>query len=199
MNGIRSFIAIEMPPDVKRELGKIQTFLELAADCPAKWVAPESIHLTLSFLGEINQVQIGAVKGVMDNIASASPAFRLSLDHVGAFPNIGQPQTVCVGIQGDMEILSRLHKNLEESLRVTGYKPEDRAFKPHLTLARVRDEASVQARQSLGEALTRTPGARPGIINVTEISLFKSELTRSRPVYTSLYRAKLNQERPQVL
>jgi 2'-5' RNA ligase len=188
-----------MPPDAKQELGKIQIFLRQAAACPAKWVAPESIHLTLSFLGEIGPVQVEAVKGVMDKIAFASPAFNLSLDHVGAFPSLRQPQTVWVGIQGDMEILSRLHKNLEESLRVTGYKPEDHAFKPHLTLARVRDEASVQARQSLGEALVRVPGVKSGIISVTEISLFKSELTRSGPIYTRLYRAKINQQRPQVL
>jgi RNA 2',3'-cyclic 3'-phosphodiesterase len=195
MNGIRSFVAVEMPPDVKQELGKIQIFLRQAAACPAKWVAPESIHLTLSFLGEISPAQVEAVKGVMDKIAVASPVFNLSLDHVGAFPNLRQPQTVWVGIQGDMEILSRLHKNLEESLRVTGYKPEDRAFKPHLTLARVRDEASVQARQSLGEALVRVPGVKSGIISVTEISMFESELTRSGPMYTRLHRAKINQQR----
>ena len=79
----------------------------------------------------------------------------------------------------------------EEGLRSTGYKPESRPFRPHLTLARVRDEATPSDRQNLAEAITHVAAGAPKRFEVTEVSLMKSELRRSGAVYTCLYTAKL--------
>ncbi len=189
MNGIRSFIAIELPEDVKATLGKIETSLKSKA-VPAKWVAPDSIHLTLCFLGEISPGQVEAVKGVMTSVAMKPPAFTLALAAAGAFPDLRRPQTVWVGLQGNLEALSYLHKELEEALRLTGYKPEARPFRPHLTIARLRDEATPQARGELGKAIGLLPPVS-GEIPATAISLMKSTLLPAGPVYTRLYLAKL--------
>ena len=191
MNAVRAFIAIELPPEVRAELSRVQLRLKSASACPAKWVEPGSVHLTLCFLGEISPAQVEAVKGVMVQVVAGFHPFALELTQAGAFPNLRQPQTLWVGLGGGLDSLSKLHRQLEEGLRTTGYKPEDRPFRPHLTLARVRDEATPAERQGLGEAVGRLSGPIAGRIDVSEINLMKSQLTPSGAVYSRLYSSRL--------
>ena len=191
MDTIRAFIAIELPAKVKAELSRIQSSLKQSAACPAKWVAPESIHLTLCFLGEISSDQVEAVKSVMAQTSQEFRGFKLELAQPGVFPNPGQTQTAWVGLQGQLDILSALHNRLEDKLRTTGYKPESRPFKPHLTIARVRDEAAPAARCDLADAVGRLELAGHLAVDVSEMSLMKSQLSRSGAIYTCLYSAKL--------
>jgi 2'-5' RNA ligase len=169
----------------------VQRYLKQAADCPAKWVSPQGIHLTLCFLGEISQAQVEAVKGVMASTAPDFPQFRLSLAGVGAFPGLERPQTVWTGLSGDIETLCRLQIALESGLSTAGYKPESRPYRPHLTLARIREEATPPARRRLGEAIRQMPPLVPEGISVSEISLMRSELFRSGAVYSRIHAAKL--------
>ena len=191
MNGIRAFIAVELPPEVRVELSRVQLRLRSASACPAKWVEPGSIHLTLCFLGEIGPAQVDAVKGVMAGVTPEVQPFTLEFTQAGAFPNLRQPQTLWVGLKGALDILSSLHKRLEEGLRTTDYKPEDRPFRPHLTLARVRDEATPSERQGLGEAVGRLSDPIAGRIDVSEINLMKSQLSPSGAVYSRLFSSRL--------
>ena len=196
MSGTRAFVAIELPAGVKGELSRLQTLLRQATTCPAKWVSPEGIHLTLCFLGEISPSQLEAVKGVMTEACREISSFSLETANAGAFPSLNQPQTVWIGLKGDLDILSSLYKRLEDGLRATGYKPEGCPFKPHLTLARVRDEATPADRRNLGEAIINAAVGVPSRFEVTEVSLMKSELRPSGAVYTCLHSTKLGRRKP---
>jgi len=192
MNGTRAFIAIELPPEVKAVLSRLQAALKKAApDCPAKWVAPEGIHLTLCFLGEISPSQVEAVKGVMAGVAPQFAPFSLEISRPGAFPDLLRPQTLWVGLDGELDTLTNMHQLLEKDLKPTGYRPENRSFRPHLTLARVRDEAAPAARQKLGEAISHSNIAIPGRVTVSAISLLKSQLTPGGAIYSRLFAAEL--------
>jgi 2'-5' RNA ligase len=125
----------------------------------------------------------------MAGVAAAFQPFKLGLTQPGAFPNLRQPQTLWLGLGGDTDILSRLHRRLEAGLKDTGYKPENQAFAPHLTLARLRDEASPACRQRLGEAASNPAVTVSGLINVTAINLMQSRLTPAGAVYSRLFSA----------
>lgn len=191
METIRSFIAIELPAGVRSELGRLRDTLKRAVTCPARWVAPDSIHLTLVFLGDVGSSRIEGVKLVMAEASAESRPFELGLGGLGAFPNTLRPQVVWVGIEGDVDRLAHLQKSLEGRLDRLGFRPDARRFSPHLTLARLRDEAAPAERQRLGEVIAGTVCQADCRIPVNEIVLMKSQLTPSGPIYTRLASAKL--------
>ncbi|MCL2149420.1 MAG: RNA 2',3'-cyclic phosphodiesterase [Dehalococcoidia bacterium] len=190
MNGLRVFVAIELAAEVKAELARLQTALKRATACSIKWVSPDSMHLTLCFLGELTLGQIESVKGVMSQIGVRFSPLRLITSKPGVFPGTGQPQTIWVGLGGDLEVLSELHRHLEEDLHVVGYRPERRPFKPHLTLARVQSEASPATGRELKEAMSCLDAVLLPV-DVSKLSLMKSVLSPAGAVYTCLYRTDL--------
>ncbi len=189
---IRAFIAIEMPEDVTKELSRLQSKLQQSCgNCPARWVTPSSIHLTLKFLGNVPVSGIGGIKKAMAALSSFYDASELTLEGLGVFPGIYRPRVVWVGLAGDLDKLSKIHKHLEQLLAEAGFPPEPRPFSPHLTLARIRDEASSAERQKLGQvinSITYKPGHK---IPVRRINLIESRLAPSGPVYTILSSADL--------
>jgi 2'-5' RNA ligase len=109
---LRAFIAAELPGDLRPELGRVQAALA-AAGVRARWARPESIHLTLKFLG---QVPVEAIARVAEGLAEAvdgQPAFRLAVGGLGAFPGLRRPRVVWVGLAGDIEALAGLQRRLE--------------------------------------------------------------------------------------
>jgi RNA 2',3'-cyclic 3'-phosphodiesterase len=188
----RLFIAIELTEEVKGELGRIEERLKKACgDCPAKWVAPDKIHLTLNFLGDVALTKIDAIKAAIAQAAAEHRPFQLSLSAPGAFPNLDRPHVVWVGLEGDGEKLLALQKRLEQLLAGLGFPPEARPFSPHLTLARVRDEATPADRKKLGEAILKTRCETDCSISVGSVSLIRSQLTPAGPVYTILFEKQL--------
>lgn len=191
LGGTRAFIAVELSEEVKTELVRLQTVLKRSVCCPVRWVVPENTHLTLCFLGEINQTQIEAVQGVVAEIGTRFAPLRMEMAQPGAFPNLAQPQTLWIGLGGEQKALSRLQHCLEVALQVVGYKADDRLFSPHLTVARVQSEAAPDVRRDLGEALRNFEVAPMGVA-VTELCLMKSVLRPTGAVYTCLDRVKLS-------
>ncbi len=191
METVRAFVAIELAAATREELAKLQAQLKRASTCPAKWVASEGIHLTLCFLGEISKDKVGAVsEAVAATCAEFSP-LELELAGTGAFPNLARPQVVWVGLAGETEQLARLQQALEARLRPLGYRPENRPFSPHLTLARLRPEVLPAERQGLAAALAHAPALPKHKIGVTEVSLMQSRLTPAGAVYTRLSATRL--------
>jgi 2'-5' RNA ligase len=183
---IRSFIAIELPEKVKSSLKQIQELLKKADPAAAKWVDPQSIHLTLKFLGNIKEDQIPAVSQVMRMSVEGISPFDLQIKGIGAFPNLRKVQTIWIGLNGDLETLQRLQKKIESYLAPLGFLPENRPFTPHLTLARVRDTTSLLQRQNMGELIANTKIESNLVIRVDSISLMRSQLTRSGAIYNCL-------------
>jgi RNA 2',3'-cyclic 3'-phosphodiesterase len=192
MEEIRSFIAIELPEQVKSELQHIEDRLRSAEPTSAKWVDPKSIHLTLKFLGNVSADKIEAIVRAMNQAAGNISPFRLEMQGLGAFPNLRRVQIAWAGIIGDIDKLNLLQSNLEKALSPLGFPPENRPFTPHLTLARVRDYATPDQRQTLGEALARAKFASSMIIQVHSINLMKSQLTRAGAIYSCLSSVELS-------
>jgi RNA 2',3'-cyclic 3'-phosphodiesterase len=189
--GIRAFIAIELPPEVRRALGVTLNRLRRPDDRHVKWVDPAGIHITLIFLGNIRPDQVDPVTEVM-RAATAIPPFELSLDQPGAFPNPHRVQIVWVGLKGDLTALGELQKRLASGLTPLGFAPENRPYRAHLTLARLRDTANPEARAEMGQRLSESGIVPAAALNVSAISLMQSHLTPQGARYHRLTSAPLN-------
>ena len=188
---IRTFIAIELPPELKAELTRLQNKLRSASGNSARWVDPNGIHLTLKFLGDVPRDKVADIVKAIEEATAGTPPFRISVRGCGCFPNALRPQVAWVGLTGDLKTLGDLVRKLDASLARLGFKPEGRAFTPHLTLARVRDTATPVERQAIGEAVGRCPVEIATPIDASEIFLMRSELTPRGSIYTKLATIKL--------
>jgi 2'-5' RNA ligase len=194
MEQIRSFIAIELPGELKLKLAQLETRLRSARQPWVKWVRPESIHLTLKFLGNIEIESTTAITEAIEESVRGIPPFRLKVKELGVFPNPKRVQVAWVGISGELDKLTQLQKKLESNLSPMGFAPESRSFTPHLTLARLNNRASPSERQSFGDLITST-SFEDGDIEVDAISLMKSQLTRTGAIYTRISSVRLERER----
>jgi 2'-5' RNA ligase len=186
MEQLRCFIAIELPPEIKRGLKQLQSRLKAENKAPIKWVEPENIHLTLKFLGNVAADRIGDVSRAMNNAVQGTPPFSLSVRELGVFPNPKRVQIVWVGVSGELEKLAGLQRRIESGLEGLGFTPENRRFTPHLTLARVRDQATPNEREGLGQLIGQTEFDAAPSFRVDSVKLMKSQLTREGPIYTCL-------------
>jgi 2'-5' RNA ligase len=196
MEQVRSFIAIELPEELKKGLRELQAQLKAGSRAPAKWVDPAIIHLTLKFLGDVAADRIDSITEAMTEAARGISSFPLEVKELGVFPNPRRVQIVWVGLSGGLEKLARLQQRIESGLGMLGFPPEGRRFTPHLTLARVRDQATPDERQKLGQLIADTGfEAAPSFI-VDSVNLMKSRLTREGPIYTRLSSAALEETLP---
>ncbi|MGA7843312.1 MAG: RNA 2',3'-cyclic phosphodiesterase [Dehalococcoidales bacterium] len=191
MSLIRAFIAVELPGELKQELAALETQLKKNSPPVVKWVDPESIHITLKFLGETSDAVIDELLLAMEeSVAGVSP-FKLEVGKLGAFPAVARPQVIWVGVSGDMEKLAQLQKNLEQNTEQLRFKRESRPFSPHLTLGRVREGARVKEIQRIGKLLNETPFTAKHNIEAHEINLLKSQLTQAGAIHTIIGMVKL--------
>jgi len=188
---VRCFIAIELPEEVKAGLRDIQAKLKSGGSAPVKWVDPYSVHLTLKFLGGVDAAKISPIAAAMDEAARGIAPFSLKVEGLGAFPNLRRVQVVWVGVSGEVDRLADLQQRLENNLAQLGFAPENRRFTPHLTLARVRDRASLAEREGLGQLIAGTEFGAASSFPVKEVSLMKSQLTREGALYSRLSAAAL--------
>ncbi len=145
---IRTFIAIDLPVPVRAALEGFSKELR-RADAPVSWARIESIHLTLKFLGNISEEQVEPVRAELDRIAATTSPFRIQPAGCGAFPTLKTMRVVWVGLRGDLAPLARLQKEVEEAMACLGFKPEDRPFRPHLTVGRVKGRQRLRPLQDL--------------------------------------------------
>jgi 2'-5' RNA ligase len=190
MEEVRCFIAIELPEEIKRGLRELQAQLKAANQAPVKWVEPENIHLTLKFLGNVATDRLNEIGHATTNAVRGTSPFSLEVRELGVFPNPRRVQIVWVGLSGEVEKLTILQQRIESGLAKLGFAPENRRFTPHLTLARLRDRATPQERERLGQLVAETEFAARSFI-VNSVKLIKSQLTREGPIYSQLSSAAL--------
>jgi 2'-5' RNA ligase len=191
MEKIRSFIAIELPGELKLEITRLQASLKVGNQPRIKWVNPNSIHLTLKFLGNIEPTMIEPITEAMTEAAQKVTPFNLDVQQLGAFPNLKRVQVVWLGLGGEIDKLSQLQQFIEANMARLGFAPEQRQFKPHLTLARVGDGASPDERQRFGELIASTSFKTSQLIKVNSVNLIKSQLTREGAIYSRISSAGL--------
>ena len=188
MARVRTFIAIDVGEEVRAQLISLQeTFATIASG--VKWVEPDNLHLTLLFLGEVQQREVlGICRGAQKAIADM-PVFTMNIEGAGAFPNSRRPRTLWVGVGEGAEEVSAVHDAIEAPLlEEGGYRRETRAYVPHVTLGRVTGD---QPGDELAKALAQHQTWSAGEVMVKEVQVMSSELTRDGPIYTVLGRAKL--------
>jgi RNA 2',3'-cyclic 3'-phosphodiesterase len=184
---MRTFIAIEIPSEVKSALAALQDDLRRAG-ADVSWTRPENIHLTLRFLGEVDERRIGEVERVCVDSAAEFRPFTLRLNDTGVFPNARQPRVLWAGLAGEIEKAVEMRKRLNDGLALIGFELEEKDFHPHLTIGRVKSNKN--ARELLALASARQVPALSFV--VTEIVLMKSELHPAGARYTPIAKVSMS-------
>jgi 2'-5' RNA ligase len=184
----RTFIAVEVSEAMRAAAVALQqAFAKTGAG--VKWVTPESLHVTLLFLGEVDDRELHAVCRAAQQVAAKLPPFNLRIGGVGAFPTARRPKVLWAGITEGADDLRRLYDDLEARMPDLGcYRKEERGYTPHLTLGRVKGEADGNI---LAPELAKRTTWDGGRTTVDEVVVFASELTRDGPEYTALGRGEL--------
>jgi 2'-5' RNA ligase len=196
---IRTFIAIELDEPLRAAIGGVQAGVrrtlerELrrsAPDARIQWVKPESIHLTLKFLGDIEEGRVAAIAEALDRVAAAGARSSLAIGGLGVFPDARAPRVLWLGLDGPVDALVRLASSVDAALRALGFASESRPLSPHLTLARIKERQREVGRALDASALLGQASAL-GRLDVRALALMKSELRPSGSVYTRLHEAVL--------
>lgn len=168
---VRTFIAIDLEPGLKVALeGLIRALKTTRAD--VRWAQTNGLHLTLKFLGEIDEERSAAVKKVLEAVAGRHASFPLRLEGTGAFPGDHSPRILWAGFAADSGLLA-FQDELERELEREGFPREARAFHPHLTLGRVKGPGRV--RDAMLE-LEKHRNDGLGEMTVRRVALFESRL-----------------------
>jgi 2'-5' RNA ligase len=188
---MRLFIAVELPPSVAAAAAAASEALrervrQRAPHARLAWVAADRMHLTVRFLGEMNPDRVRAIAQALAAPLDDYP-FPLTLGAAGAFPLRGAPRALWLAINEGRSALSAVEEAVSSRLDTLAVGRESRAFKPHLTLARVRDPSGLQRGEWL-QGLVPPPHA-PGVVDA--ITLFESRLSSTGPTYTVLQRTSL--------
>jgi 2'-5' RNA ligase len=149
-----------------------------------RWVAPGNIHLTLKFLGETTPGQSDRVIGILARLLTDRRPFTLKAAGLGVFPTPKRPRVIWVRVEDSARQLIDLQSALEQSLAEVGFRPEGRAYHPHLTLGRTRRGLNGAAEQALSEVLSHHEIGALGEWRVEGLTLMRSDLRPDGPVYT---------------
>ena len=191
----RLFIAIELPENLIQRIARVQEQLEKQIPARAvRWVKPESIHLTLKFLGDVETTRIDSLSPALVQATASHSSFSLEVAELGCFPNTRRPRVLWLGLYGEVEPLGRLQQSVESRIVELGFEPEDRPFSPHLTLARVQRGINRDDVSKVGLAAERGLAKPVGGWQVTSLSLMRSQLKPSGAIYTEVHRATLSDD-----
>lgn len=183
---IRAFIAIEIPVSVKEAMAKAANELDRGWK-DVSWARPESTHLTLKFLGDIESKRIDEIEAALKVSAIGTSPLALRAAGVGGFPNLKNPRVIWVGIAGNEE-LADLQKRIDERLGVLGFERDEKKFHPHLTLCRIK---SFRDAKELGRIAEAYRGDFSVDFKVESFVLFRSVLKPKGAEYTALRRINL--------
>jgi len=183
---MRTFIAVELPPGVKRKIEEVQTPLK-KTDTFVSWVKPGNVHITLKFLGEVGEERIEDVFHGTEKALKESKVFNLSLKDLGCFPNLRRPRVVWVGVDQGKDDLSQMQKQIEEELFKLRFPKEQRPFSAHLTIGRVKSPRNMENLTGLIETMKFETEE----VKVDEVVVMKSQLHPQGAIYTPLKKIKL--------
>ena len=189
MKNIRSFIAIPLAPEVSRAAIRLIRRLSEPGD-GIKWVPTDNLHLTLKFLGDVDNTEVPRVCEVLHEVCGQYEPFNLQFSGTGGFPDIERPRVLFAGIQDGSESLTALVTQLERDLAELGFKPEPRDYTPHLTLGRTKS-GSRRASSEVVDRVKRDEQTPLGSMPVDTVQMFASFLEKGGPVYQVMDTVKL--------
>jgi len=187
MEKLRTFIAIDLDEEVRRRIDEVQRLLKKTR-AEVRWVDPAKVHLTLKFLGDTLPGQVEAINAVLASIASERDDFEITFGGLGVFGGERNPRVIWIGVQQGFDHLRGLQPQIDRGLKTRGFKPENRKYSPHLTLARFKSRSNVD---QLLEVLEKHRQDNCGTLRAGAVHLVKSTLTPSGPLYEKLFSAPL--------
>lgn len=184
---LRLFVACELPPEMRAALAALQDTLRLAGgEPPVRWVRPDGIHLTLKFLGAVPAERVAAICAALAPIVDGMRPLTLSLGSLGTFGGRRGVRVLWVSVEGDVPRVAELQRRVEAALAPLGFPTEDRAFSPHLTLARVPENVGADERQRLWDLTKGAAAPEAAPVTIREVSLMRSILGPGGAVYQRL-------------
>lgn len=187
---IRCFAAIEIPERIQALLVEVQNVFRPKIK-RASWTKQGNFHLTLKFLGDIDDRNISEISEALQRIAESQTPFSIEIGGIGAFPNLARPRVLWVGLRQGTPLTVKLSRVINHEFVKFGFEKDTR-FHPHLTLARLKDQVNLKSFISLFKEFETIDGA---LLTVDKITLVKSELHPSGAVYTPLKICELNKEK----
>jgi len=180
---IRVFCAVELPAEVREAAAAHAARLRRELpEARASWARPESLHVTLKFIGEVEAARVRDLSRAAAAAVEGFEPFGLSVEEAGTFPPRGAARVLWLGLRDESGGLARLQRRLEAECEAAGFPAESRAFKPHLTLARLRQPKGAH---ELSEAHRRLAFG-PHAFKVSELIVMRSELGPGGSRYTPL-------------
>ncbi len=183
----RTFCAIELPPAVREQLARhTQQLREAFPDASASWSKPENVHLTLKFFGNVAKEKLTRISEAATRVAGEFSPFQIRIGGTGVFPRRSRPQVLWVGVEDSSSRLSELQQRLEEEFARAGFAEEDRGYRPHLTIARLRrpEDARPLAEAHIQKKFEFID------VPVNEFVLFRSQLSPKGSIYTVISKHK---------
>ena len=193
MSMLRAFIAVEIPEEIQQNVYKQTAVFRRGIESLVRWVPAHNMHLTLKFLGDVSPNNVEFLVQMLRNEAALVPAFDIHLAGLGSFPNLRRPRVIYVGIQAPAA-LDALQRGIEAAARRLGYESEERPFSAHLTLGRLRQNATAVEQQQIRRALESTQVDVFGTARVDSLHLYKSDLNPGGSIYTRLHSAPLKKQ-----
>jgi 2'-5' RNA ligase len=188
---LRSFIAIELPPEIQKAITRATAGIQTALPKPlVRWVIEQNIHLTLKFLGDVSPANLERLSEALKGETGQHPAFDLTVGQLGAFPSARRARVIWIGIEAPADLMV-LQRGVEAVAARLGYPPEERPFSAHLTIGRVGQNASATDLTKIRSELEGCTIGLLGILRVDAVHIFKSDLHPSGSIYTHLYTLNL--------
>ena len=185
---VRTFIAVEIPAEVKERAGRLIGRLSVGP-AKVKWVAPAAMHWTLKFLGDVNILETPQICEAVARAVGPLAPFDIEAWGAGAFPDTSRPRTVWIGMRRGADEMIAVHDRIEAELAELGYRGDGRRFRPHLTIGRVR--ASREGIDELGRLIGEHADFEGGVSAALEVVVFSSMLGREGPTHQPLGHAVL--------
>lgn len=189
MAGIRAFIACDIPDSVLDRVAGIQEGLR-KTDTDVSWTNVRGIHITLKFLGDIDEGGIEGIASIMKDAAAGRQPFEIAVRGCGSFPNLKAPRVIWLGIEDPAGGLKSLNQALDDGLKSLGFEPEEREFRPHLTLGRIKGP---KGREGISKAVSGLKDIEIGRLKIERMVLYKSVLRPTGAEYTKLKEARLGE------
>ncbi len=182
---MRVFFSVEVPDEIKDNIEKLIGGLKLG---PIKWINKKNMHITLKFLGNVEDEKIESLEDTVAKLVKDFGSIKIGFGGFGAFPDPKHPRVIWSGINGGAGKLKELANKIEDALSQQGYGEEEREFSPHLTIGRIKENIDIEA---LSHFIEKNEHTDLGSFEAKDISLMKSTLMKSGPVYEELKQIRL--------